>query len=83
MTRTPGLRFWRPPLYQLSYAPVQGGIVPRGFGHSRAMTDTPMEDMDAEQREREADSDDLLEEQEGKGYGEDEGEREEALDDEE
>jgi hypothetical protein len=20
-TRTPGLRFWRPPLYQLSYAP--------------------------------------------------------------
>src|SRR5947208_12291871 len=24
-TRTPGLRFWRPPLYQLSYAP--------GFAH--------------------------------------------------
>jgi hypothetical protein len=22
-TRTPGLRFWRPPLYQLSYAPRQ------------------------------------------------------------
>src|SRR3982751_4781702 len=21
-TRTPGLRFWRPPLYQLSYAPT-------------------------------------------------------------
>jgi hypothetical protein len=28
------------------------------------------------------DEDDLLEEQEGKGYGEDEGEREDALDDE-
>jgi hypothetical protein len=23
-TRTPGLRFWRPPLYQLSYAPEFG-----------------------------------------------------------
>ena len=26
-TRTPGLRFWRPPLYQLSYAPRVGRIV--------------------------------------------------------
>jgi hypothetical protein len=26
-TRTPGLRFWRPPLYQLSYAPGLGEIV--------------------------------------------------------
>ena len=26
-TRTPGLRFWRPPLYQLSYAPLFGAIV--------------------------------------------------------
>ena len=44
------------------------------------MTDTPMEDMDAEQREREARTDDVLErEQEGKGYGEDEGERDSAL----
>ena len=25
-TRTPGLRFWRPPLYQLSYAPVRRGL---------------------------------------------------------
>jgi hypothetical protein len=43
------------------------------------MTDTPMEDMDRPQQEREAESDDLLEQQEGKGYGEDEGEREESL----
>jgi hypothetical protein len=49
--------------------------------HSR-MTDTPMEDMDPAQQERERDAkkdDDLLEEQEGKGFGEDEGERDEAL----
>jgi hypothetical protein len=25
-TRTPGLRFWRPPLYQLSYAPGLRGL---------------------------------------------------------
>ena len=44
------------------------------------MTDTPMEDMDAEQQEREAQTDDVVErDQEGKGYGEDEGEREGAL----
>jgi len=43
------------------------------------MTDLPMEDMDQTQQEREHESDDLLEAQEGKGYGEDEGEREDAL----
>jgi hypothetical protein len=50
------------------------------------MTDLPMEDMDRTQQERERDADaaepradDLLEEQEGKGYGEDEGERDDAL----
>jgi hypothetical protein len=43
------------------------------------MTDTPMEDMDRPQQEREAESDDLLKQQEGKGYGDDEGEREESL----
>jgi hypothetical protein len=43
------------------------------------MTDLPQEDMDREQQERESGTDDLLEEQEGKGYGEDEGEREDAL----
>jgi hypothetical protein len=46
------------------------------------MTDNPMEHMDRPQEEREEAQDDLLEEQEGKGYGEDEGEREEALADE-
>jgi len=45
------------------------------------MTDTPMEDMDRPQQEREADADDLLEKQTGKGYGDDEGEREESLPD--
>jgi hypothetical protein len=46
------------------------------------MTDTPMEDMDRPQQDREAESDDLLEE-EGKDDGEDEGEREESLPDDE
>jgi hypothetical protein len=43
------------------------------------MTDRSQEEMDRTQRNREQDTDDLLEEQEGKGYGEDEGEREESL----
>jgi hypothetical protein len=30
-TRTPGLRFWRPPLYQLSYAPSGWEDCSRGF----------------------------------------------------
>jgi hypothetical protein len=43
------------------------------------MTDQPMENVDCEQRQRESEQDDLLEEQEGKGYGEDEGGRQDAL----
>jgi hypothetical protein len=43
------------------------------------MTDRAQEDMDRTQQDREQDTDDLLEEQEGKGYGDDEGEREGAL----
>jgi hypothetical protein len=43
------------------------------------MTDLPQEDMDRTQQEREQDTDELLEAQEGKGYGEDEGERDGAL----
>jgi hypothetical protein len=43
------------------------------------MTDQSQEDMDRTQQRREGETDDLLEEQEGKGYGEDEGEREGAL----
>jgi hypothetical protein len=58
-------------------------IVSAVSGHSAAMTDTPMEDMDRPQQDREAGTDDLLEEQEGKGYGEDEGERDESLPDDE
>ena len=66
-------------LYQLSYAPGSAWIVSAHFGHPGAMTDLPMEDMDETQQERERETDDLLELQEGKGYGEDEGEREDAL----
>jgi len=43
------------------------------------MTDLPQEDMDATQQARERETDDLLAGQEGKGFGEDEGEREESL----
>jgi hypothetical protein len=43
------------------------------------MTDQSQEDMDRTQQDRERDTDELLEEQEHKGYGEDEGEREGAL----
>ncbi len=46
------------------------------------MTDQELEHVDRPQEERERRQDDLLEEQEGKGYGEDEGEREESLPDE-
>jgi hypothetical protein len=43
------------------------------------MTDNAMEDMDRTQRDREAKSEELLERQEHKGYGDDEGEREESF----
>jgi hypothetical protein len=43
------------------------------------MTDQPLEDMDREQQRREDESEELLEAQEHKGYGEDEGERSGAL----
>jgi hypothetical protein len=44
------------------------------------MTDQPLEEMDREQQERERETDDVLErDQEHKGYGEDEGERDSAL----
>jgi hypothetical protein len=42
-----------------------------------------MSDHEQEETEQEPESSDLLEAQEGKGYGEDEGERESALDEEE
>jgi hypothetical protein len=43
------------------------------------MTDQELEHVDRTQEERERQSDDMLREQEHKGYGEDEGEREESL----
>ena len=52
------------------------------FGHSQRMTDQELEHVDRVQEERERQQDDLLEKQEHKGYGEDEGEREESLADE-
>ena len=36
-TRTPGLRFWRPPLYQLSYAPSAAASVPPARRYSPAV----------------------------------------------
>jgi hypothetical protein len=47
------------------------------------MTDQELEHVDGTQEDREQEQDDLLAEQEGKGYGEDEGEREESLPDDE
>jgi hypothetical protein len=46
------------------------------------MTDQQLEHVDRPQEEREREQDDLLAEQQHKGYGEDEGEREESLPDE-
>ena len=46
------------------------------------MTDQQLEHIDRVQEARERAQDDLPEEQQGKGYGEDEGEREESLPDE-
>jgi len=45
------------------------------------MTDQPMENMDEEQRARERETEILERDQAHKGYGEDEGERDEALQD--
>ena len=50
------------------------------IGHSPCMSETEREQP--EQDPRHADEDELLEEQEGKGYGEDEGERDASLEDE-
>jgi hypothetical protein len=77
-TRTCNPRFWRPVLCQLSYAPSGSSarLYPRLRGHSPPVTDQEY----GEQTHPE--QDDLLEEQEGKGYGEDEGEREQSLPDE-
>ena len=57
--------------YQLRHAPVvRAGLYRRRSGITRAVTTT------GDDRP----GDDLLEEQEGTGYGEDEGERDDALD---
>ena len=82
-TRTPDSRFWRPVLYQLSYAP--------GLEHdcSRAVSDIlqGMSERDEDKQEnlepqeqRTNDADDTFREaEEHKGYGEDEGERDESF----
>jgi hypothetical protein len=66
-------------LYQLSYAPGRAGLYPGRSGILFRMTDLPQEDMDKEQQSRERERDVLERDQEGKGYGEDEGERDGAL----
>jgi hypothetical protein len=61
-------------LYQLSYAPrLRRGLYRRLVGIT-----SPVSTIE---EDRPDDDDSLLEEQEGKGYGEDEGEREQSLDD--
>ena len=61
-------------LYQLSYAPgLRPRIVSASSGHHPSVSTI--------EEDRPDDDESLLEEQEGKGYGEDEGEREGALDD--
>ena len=58
--------------YQLRHAPgLRPMIVSAAFGHHPAVSTV--------EGERPEGDDDLLEEQEGQGYGEDEGEREDAL----
>ncbi len=74
----------QPPVLETGALPIElrpwvARIVALRFGHPPAMTDMPMEDMDRTQQAREDDTDDLLEKQQGKGYGDDEGEREGAL----
>ena len=66
-------------LYQLSYAPrLRGGLYPRSPGITRGVNE-PGNDNPETSRQAE---DDLVQEQEGTGYGEDEGERDDALADE-
>ena len=64
-------------LYQLSYAPrFERRSVARAFcGILGPMTDQGFDEQTHPEQ------DDLLEEQEGKGYGDDEGERDQALPD--
>jgi hypothetical protein len=65
-------------LCQLSYAPrLRPLIVVAPPWHNPGMSEHRPEEPAEDERD-----DDLQAEQEGKGYGEDEGEREQALDDE-
>ncbi len=72
-------------LYQLSYAPGSRQVYPRfpaaSDGHGSDMGHVMEEPENPERREPAGTDDDeeLLEQQEHKGYGEDEGEREESL----
>ena len=59
--------------YQLRHAPgLRGGLYRRPSGITRGVSTVEEDRPDGD--------DDLLEEQEGQGYGEDEGERDDALD---
>ena len=64
-------------LYQLSYAPrrFEESILAAAFLHTREVTDQGFDEQ------THPEEDDLLEEQEHKGYGEDEGERDESFPD--
>ena len=66
-------------LYQLSYAPrLRGGLYPRCAGITGGVSGDADDNPETNRRA----DDDLLEQQEGKGYGDDEGERDDALADE-
>jgi hypothetical protein len=74
----------RPVLCQLSYAPrFEQSILVAAFGHDPGVAEHEQQTDEAEREEFERREGDLLErEQEHKGYGEDEGERDESLRDE-
>src|SRR2546423_8641357 len=74
----------QPPVLETGALPIElrpsvrdHGLYSGLFGHHLRMTDQEYEEQVAPDEEE--GDDDPLEEQEGKGYGEDEGEREEAL----
>jgi hypothetical protein len=74
----------QPPVLETGALPIElrpsvaGGLYPRRSGITRGVSDD-RNDNPGTSRQAE---DDLLEQQEGKGYGEDEGERDESLADE-
>ena len=77
-TRTPDLRFWRPPLYQLSYAPEFLQDCSRGLSEILLrMSDHEQENLEPQEQGHDQDA---LDEQHRTGYMEDEGEEDPSVD---